>query len=858
MQFDDSFLHSSPTPHHAPAHTPPPPPPPKKKRLRFHIPRFHFNKKKLFIKLGVLLLVGFLSLGIVGVGMFAWFSRELPNPNKLIERTVPLSTKIYDRTGTHILYEIHGDQQRTLIKLDDIPEYARKATIAVEDKNFYTHNGFDLKGIVRSILINLLKGGKAQGGSTITQQFIKNALLTNEKTYIRKIKELVLSYQLEQNFSKDQILQLYFNEIPYGSTAYGIESAARTYFNKDIKDVTMGEAAILAALPQAPTRYSPWGNHRDELMARQHLILDLMTQQGYITKEQAEKAKQEKITFAEQRGNITAPHFVFYVKEQLSKQYDQKTIEQGGLKVTTSLDYDRQVIAEDAIKKGAARAAGLGASNAALVSLDTKTGEILSMVGSKDYFDESIDGNVNVVLAARQPGSSFKPIAYATAFAKGYSERTIVYDVLTNFAASGPAYIPKNYTGKEYGPVSLKQALAGSLNIAAVKVLYLAGLKNTLETAKKLGYTTLTDPDRYGLTLVLGGGEVTLLEHTAAYTAFAREGKRVEPVAILKVEDRNGQTLSEFKDPTTTDVFDPNVARQINDILSDNNARSYVFGANNFLTLGSRPVAAKTGTTNDYHDAWTIGYTPSIVTGVWVGNNNNKPMKRADGSQVAAPIWNEYMRRVLGSTPIEVFKQPEISYTGKDMLDGKVGEEKKIKINKQTGKIATDFTPAELVEERTYHTIHTILHYINKDDPKGDYPANPMDDPQYWGWENAIQDWAKRNNIITNEQPPTEYDDIYTPFNVPTLSITSPTEGDIITGPNLDVAVQTSAQRGITRVEYLLDGAPLATVTTAPFFDLHYPLTGNENGFRTLTVKSYDDVGNMAQATITLNFIIKK
>lgn len=852
MQLDDLTISSSPTPPHTP------PSITRRKRLRFRVPKFKISKKKIIIRLAILLGIGAVGCVLIGVGMFAWFSRELPNPNKLIERTIPLSTKIYDRTGEHVLYEIHGNQQRTLVKLEDIPQYAREATIAVEDKSFFTHKGFDFKGIVRSILVNILKGGKAQGGSTITQQFIKNALLTNEKTYIRKIKELVLSYQLERNFSKDQILQLYFNEIPYGSTAYGIQSAAHIYFNKDIKDVTLGEAAILAALPQSPTRYSPWGSHRDELIARQHLILDLMVQQGFLKEEDAQKAKQEKITFAEQRGNITAPHFVFYVKEQLSKQYDEKTIEQGGLKVITSLDYDRQIIAEDAIKKGAARAAGLGASNAALLSMDAKTGEILSMVGSKDYFDESIDGNVNVVLAPRQPGSSFKPIAFATAFAKGYSERTIVYDVLTNFAASGNAYIPKNYTGKEYGPISLKQALAGSLNISSVKVLYLAGLRNTLETAKKMGYTTLTDPDRYGLTLVLGGGEVTLLEHVAAFTTFAREGKRVEPTAILKIQDRKGDTLYEFKEPKKTDVFEPNVARQINDILSDNNARSYVFGASNFLTLGSRPVAAKTGTTNDYRDAWTIGYTPSIVTGVWVGNNDNKPMKRADGSQVAAPIWNEYMRRVLGTTPIEVFKEPEIAYTGKDMLDGRVGEEKKVKVNKQTGKLATDFTPAEFVEERTYRTIHNILHYINKDDPKGDYPANPMQDPQYRGWENAIQDWAKRNNIITDEKPPTEYDDIYTPFNVPTLSITSPAEGDIITGPNLDVSVQTSAQRGIARVEYFLDGGLLATVTTNPFFDLHHPLTGNENGFRTLTVKSYDDVGNMAQATMTLNFVIKK
>ncbi|MEK7103351.1 MAG: penicillin-binding transpeptidase domain-containing protein, partial [Patescibacteria group bacterium] len=416
--------------------------------------------------------------------------------------------------------------------------------------------------------------------------------------------------------------------IPYGSTAYGVESASRVYFGKDVQDVTLGEAAILAALPQAPTYYSPWGNHKDALIARQHTILNAMVEQHYITKEQAENAKKETLTFKDPGTNIDAPHFVMYVKELLAKEYDEKTIEQGGLKVITSLDFDKQTIAEEVVDKRAKENLNQGATNAAMISLDAKTGEILAMVGSKDYFDKDIDGNVNVVLRKRQPGSSFKPIVYAAALMKGFTPQTTIYDVITNFSASGEAYIPKNFTNKEYGPVTLKKALAGSLNITAVKVLYLTGIDTVSTLAKDLGYTSLNDPQRYGLTLVLGGGEVTLLEHASAYTAFAREGERAEPIAILKIEDRHGKVLQEFKDPKVNRVFDEEIARQMNDMLSDNNARSYIFGANNLLTLSGRPVAAKTGTTNDVRDAWTIGYTPSVVTGVWVGNNDNTSMKK--------------------------------------------------------------------------------------------------------------------------------------------------------------------------------------------------------------------------------------
>ncbi|MBI2644925.1 PBP1A family penicillin-binding protein [Candidatus Uhrbacteria bacterium] len=625
------------------------------KRISHHFSR-RKNKKGRIFRIIFFVILFFFLLGIIGFfGMIGWFSRDLPHPDKLLDRSIPLSTKIYDRTGEHLLYEVHGAQQRSLVSISHIPNSLKKATITAEDKGFYTHKGFDVRGILRSILVDIISRKKAQGGSTITQQFIKNSLLTSRKTFTRKIKELVLAYQLEKQFSKDQILQMYFNEIPYGSTAYGVQAASKMYFGKNVQDLSLAESAYLAALPKAPTYYSPWGSHRDKLDARKNAILSDMEKEEYISEEEARAAQEEKIKFKSPGQGIEAPHFVMYVKELLADAYGEKRVEEGGLKVITSLDYDKQKFAEQTIRKQGEKNISMDALNAALFSLDTKTGEILAMVGSRDYHNEDIDGNVNVVLRRRQPGSSFKPIVYAAAFQKGYTPDTILFDIVTNFDTTGiKEYSPHNYTGKEYGPVTLRQALAGSLNIPAVKTLYLVGVPHVIEFAQSLGYTSLTDPDRYGLSLVLGGAEVTLFEHTAAFTAFAQEGKRVAPIAILRVEDEKNTVLKEFKDPIIQEVFDPEVARNISAILSDQKAREFIFGGHNYLILSDRPAAVKTGTTNDNRDAWTIGYTPSLVTGVWVGNNNNTPMKKgADGSKVAAPIWNEFMTYALKNTPPE-------------------------------------------------------------------------------------------------------------------------------------------------------------------------------------------------------------
>lgn len=811
------------------------------------LPQISKEKIKKYAILSVVFLMVFSFLFVV------WISRGLPDPNRLMDREIAQSTKIYDRTGETILYEIHGDEKRTLVKLEDIPDYLKWATISIEDKDYYKHGGFSVWAIFRTAVTNVLFGKKA-GGSTLTQQFVKNSVLTTEKTYTRKIKELILAYRLEKKFSKDEILQMYFNEIPYGSTAYGVEAASQRYFGKSVKDINIAEAAVLAALPQAPSRYSPYGSNRDLLIERQHYILDLMVKYGYIEKEKAMVAKELEIKFKEQSNNILAPHFVMYVKEQLSEKYGEKMVEQGGLKIYTTLDLYKQKIAEEVItEKTKDNEEKYQASNAALVSIDPKNGQILAMVGSRDYFNEDIDGQVNIATSLRQPGSSMKPLVYAAAFAKGYTPDTILYDVVTNFSNNpSEPYEPHNYNNKEQGPISMRKALAGSLNIPAVKTIYLAGINNVLDIAKELGYTSLSDRNRFGLSLVLGGGEVELLEHANAFSAFAREGEVSPIMSVLKIEDKDGKTVEEFKEAKKKKVLDANVARMVNDILSDNGARAYVFGERNYLTLGDRPVAAKTGTTNDYKDAWTMGYTPSIVTGVWVGNNSSKEMKRgADGSVVAAPIWHDYMQKILGNTPVESFKKPEIPKTGKAVLDGQIGGDRKIKIDMASGLLATEYTPESFIEEKIYREDHCILYYVNKDDPKGDAPENPAADPQFELWEKSVQRWAAENNFSTST-PPTEYDNVHKPENRPTLNINTPTDRQTIVESTLFSSISVSAPKGVGRVEYYIDDNLIYTNTSYPF-DLNKNIDFLSNGFHQLKARACDNVDNCSEKTIEIN-----
>jgi 1A family penicillin-binding protein len=829
------------------------------------------DRKNIWITLlsicGGIALLGFFILTI----MLAWISRDLPNPNSLLQRDVAQSTKIYDRKGETLLYEIHGDEQRTLVQIKDLPDYIKNATVAIEDKDFYKHHGISWKGLIRAVIVNTFKGKRISGTSTLTQQFVKNAILTNERSITRKLKEVLLSLQIERKYTKDEILQLYLNEIPYGSTMYGIESAAQGYLGKPAKELTLDEAALLVSIPQSPDTYNPYGtgihgDNRETLVGRQRYVLTQMVEQGYISKEEAESAKSVD-TLAKlvplKIGNIKAPHFVMMVRAQLVEQFGQRMVETGGLKVITTLDWDKQQMAEKAVTEGVdTRGEKYGFTNAGLVSLDPKTGQILAMVGSKDYYDEENDGQVNIATRPRQPGSSFKPIVYAEGFVRGYLPETTLWDVKTNFKTATGNYSPNNYSMNENGPVSIRQALQGSLNIPAVKMLYLAGVDRVLDLADALGYTTLSDRSRYGLSLVLGGGEVKLLEHVSAYGSFATEGIVKPTASVLSVEQSDGTKLSEWKDEEGKRVFEPQIARLISNVLSDNNARAYIFGTNNSLTLPGRSVAAKTGTTNDYHDAWTLGYTPSLVTGVWVGNMDNAEMKRgADGSIIAAPIWKAYMTEALKGTAVESFTAPAPAPEGtRDILLGKSFEQK-VNIDALTGKLATEYTPAENIIEKSYRVAHDTLYYVNRENPTGPAPERPEQDPQFNSWEGAVQAWAVKTNWSTTGTGmiPTEYDDVHTKDSIPQVLVLSPEQNERIYSREAQIRVSVTAPRSIQSVNATLQGYVIGSTHT-PTSEGIWTIQGAipnaiEKGFQDILIEALDDVGNKGKATITVNLL---
>lgn len=824
-----------------------------------------------------------LILAILFVGWVAWISRELPSTDGLLERNLVESTKIYDRTGEHILYQIHGDERRTAIEITDLPQHVPDAFIAIEDKDYYEHNGLIFKRLVKAIYDDGMyvlkrtfiprpvrkalgiKLNKIQGASTITQQFIKNAVLTPEKKIARKVKEMILAWQLEKKFTKEQILKMYLNEISYGGVNYGIESAAQNYFKKPAKELTIAESAVLAALINSPTRLSPYGNYKDELIARQQFVLKLMFEQERITLEEYEQAKQQELAFNEIRtGTIEAPHFVMYVRQLLEEDFgaaeSEALLKEGGLKVYTTLDFELQQLAEKAVEESQENLEANNASNAALVAMDPKTGEVLAMVGSVDYFDKENQGNFNAALGLRQPGSSIKPLIYTTAFQKGFYPESVLYDVVTDFDLGSGSYIPKNYDLKEHGAVTMRKALQGSLNIPAVKALYLVGVDEVSKIAGQLGYTTLQDKDRYGLSLVLGGAEVKLLEHVGAYAAFANDGVWNETQSILKIEDREGNVIKEYDEAESRRVIDAQAARMISDVLSDNEARAYAFGEQNILVVPNRQVAAKTGTTNDYRDGWTVGYTPALVTGVWAGNNDNSAMRRgAGGSKVAGPIWNQFMREALQKINDN---QSFVSYppnaSDNPALNGQLAEGIKIRIDTVTGKRATENTPEELVEEKLFQDPHSILHYVNRLDPSSGIPENPAQDSQYENWEQAIQDWIVRYNQKAEEEgrelievslPPEEYDDVHSPENIPSLSVMQPWSNTVVTEPFLDIEVSASALRGVADVQYFINGQLVGRSTLEPYVYRH-EIKALYNGEHTLTIKACDDVQNCSSTDI--------
>ncbi len=618
--------------------------------------------------------IAFSCLAFLLLTFYFLILKDLPSPNRLTTKEQVVSTKIYDRSG-QLLYTLYnGNQNRTLISLNGVPEYLKEATIAIEDKDFYYHQGFSIRGIIRAIQRNVFKHS-IEGGSTITQQLVKNALLSPEKTLIRKVKEFVLALEVELLFTKDEILQMYFNEIPYGGTAYGAEAAAKTYFGKSAKDLTLAEAALLAGLPAAPTRFSPFGANPQLAFERQEQVLQRMIEEKYITEEEREQALKQKIVFAPQRTDIKAPHFVMYVKDLLVKKYGQRIVEEGGLEVITSLDLETQKMAEEMVKQEVGKLEKLHVTNGAALVTDPETGEILAMVGSKDYFDAVNDGNVNVTTRLRQPGSTIKVVNYTVALQNGYTAASIISDTPVAYQISGsPIYAPVNYDNRFHGNVTLRTALACSYNVPAVKVLASYGIGKMVQMGQDMGITTWEDSSRFGLSLTLGGGEVKMTDLAVVYGTLANMGKKVELQSILKVVDYKGKVLENYysfdEDPkngvqakeeqTGKQVISPEIAYVLSDVLSDNKARTPAFGPRSDLVIPNNQVAVKTGTTNDKRDNWTIGYTSDYLVAVWVGNNDNSPMSAvASGVTGASPIWNNIMKNLLADKLSHQFSKPQ-------------------------------------------------------------------------------------------------------------------------------------------------------------------------------------------------------
>ncbi len=689
------------------------------------------KRHKHLVKNGAFIVAG---LGVITLGIFfIWISTvHLPDFTAFEERKLASSTKIYDRTGTVVLYNVNENFRRTVVPFDAMGLNIKNATIAIEDDQFYSHHGIRPLSIARAILANISTGEFTQGGSTITQQVVKNTLLTQRKTISRKLKEWILAVKVENRLSKNEILEIYLNQSSYGGNIYGIEEASHAYFKKPARELSLAEAAYLASIPRGPSLYSPFGNHRDKLEERKNFVLYRMHHLDMITDEEYATAKSEVVNFStDARTGIKAPHFVFYILDYLEQKYGEEAITDGGLKVITTLDYELQEAAEKTATDFAERnKKGFNASNSSIVAIDPKTGQILTMVGSRDYFAKDIDGNFNVATALRQPGSSFKPIVYVTGFNMGYTPETILYDIYTEFNPSCSTggqgvncYHPMDYNDKFRGPMTLRNALQQSINVPAVKMLYLVGIDNALKTARDLGITSLTHPDRYGLALVLGGGEVSLLEMTGAYGVFAAEGVRHPSQSILRIDDPSGNILEEFEDHPT-EVLPRNTVLTLTSVLTDNTARIPTFGANSPMFFPDRPVAAKTGTTNNTKDVWVIGYTPSLVVGAWIGNNDNTPMRTMQESPTATRMWRNFMDQALKKYPVEDFPAPD--------PDPEAANLKPV--------LRGDWQGAGA---------HSILYWVDKTNPRGSIPSNPAADPQYKNWNAAVQAWWGTNGVIT-------------------------------------------------------------------------------------------------------------
>lgn len=809
-------------------------------------------------KLAFFAAIGFFVFLIFVLPLLAF---NLPSPDKIV-RTQGFSTKILDRNG-NLLYDVYANQNRTPVQISDIPLYLRQATISIEDKNFYKHQGFDPVGILRGFL-RIFTRGRMAGGSTLTQQLVKNVLLTNDRTIVRKIKEFVLAIQIEKKYSKDQILQMYLNEAPYGGTSWGVGAASQTYFGKDVKDLTLVECAILAGMPQSPSAFSPYSSTPTAYVQRTKDVLRRMQEDGYITKDQEDAAIAElpNFQFKEKGSSLNAPHFVQYVEKILNDTYGDSAVEQGGLTVTTTLDLDLQNKAQQVVTDEIAKVEKQHITNGAAVVINPDTGEIMAMVGSKNFFAEDYDGQVNVTTSLRQPGSSFKPFTYVTAFKKGYSPATMVMDVPTSFSGGTgqPDYNPGNYDGKFVGPIQIRYALANSRNIPAVKVLAMVGIKDVLQTATDMGITTLpptTDTlKRVGLSLTLGGGEVRLLDMTDAYSAFVNGGFRVDPVAILKVTDVNGKVLEDNTPQKGKQVLTDAQAFLIDSILSDNAARTPTFGANSYLNIAN--VMVKTGTTNDKRDNWTIGGNANAMVGVWVGNNDNTPMLNvASGVSGASPIWHNIVVQAIKGKSAVTFTAPQsVEQISVDSVSGYPAHDNfasrteyfvrgtvpsvpdpthlLLKVCKSDGKLAT---PADISSGNFDYKEY--FRFKEEDPSAGSNGTNK--------WQEGILNWI---NTQTDGKyhPPTDYCGTSNPLSV---DFSNPHDKDSNLGTTSTISFSANSNSAITQVVLKVNGSQVYTSNSGAN-NYSYVEDFKNSGIYSLEISATDAANHQSSKTISV------
>jgi 1A family penicillin-binding protein len=826
--------------------------------MKYRSPYQKIKTLKLASKLAFLSFWGILVSFIFLIFLFVWYARDLPSPDKIV-RSEGFATKIYDRNNKP-LYDIFANQRRTPVELAEIPLYLRQATIAIEDKDFYKHQGFDPRGWARA-LFNIVFYRKLEGGSTLTQQLVKNVLLTQDRTITRKIKEFILAVQIERKYSKDQILKMYLNEVPYGSTAFGVESASEIYFGKKVSELNLVECAILAGLPQRPSVYSPFSSDPKAYVGRTKEVLRRMTEDGYISSslEQEAKNQLEQVKFAESSSSFKAPHFIMYVKKILEERYGQQVVEEGGLKVTTTLDLDLQEKAQQIVSEEIAKVEKYHITNGAALVMDPKTGEILAMVGSKNYDDPNYDGKVNVTLSFRQPGSAIKPVTYVTAFKKGYTPATLLMDVKTSFPGGDkPEYVPVNYDGKFRGPVKIREALGSSLNIPAVKMLAKVGLKDMLEQAYEMGISTLEPTpetlSRLGLSVTLGGGEVKLLDLVSAYSAFANTGYKIEPTAILKVTDSRGKILEEYKPIKGQQVLTPEQAYLISNILSDNDARLLTFAPHSLLYFSDRQVAVKTGTSNDKRDNWAIGWTPSIICGVWAGNNDNTPMIAvSSGISGASPIWRRIIIEALSGKPKEDFSVPEGIVTAEiDAVSGykahdgfpskteifiKGTEPKgddpvhtKLKVCKSSGKLATPIDIARGdYDEKEYFV-------FKEDDPL----AKEGEENR---WQKGIDEWLV-TQADPRYHPPTDFCETANELDFRFLEPADHAQ----VGSNFRLAIEPLSVNDIVLVEFYINNEKKVSLTSLPY-ERDFTLN---SGVYTIKAAVSDSKGNHVEKEIKI------